>query len=77
MHAQLNGMLRRSITKDAPKNNTYIRYKPTTEQLAGKYWTPVRLLHKPSKLTISLHDAFLWLTDGKPDKAKYFAVFST
>ena len=74
---QLNGTLRCQITKDAPKNNTCIRYKPTPEQLAGKYWTPVRLLHRPSKLTTSLHDALLWLTDGTPDKAKYFAVFST
>ena len=77
LHAQLNGMLRCQITKESSKHKTYIRYKPTAEQLAGKYWTPVRLLHRPSKLTTSLHDAFLWLTDGKPDKAKYFAMFDT
>lgn len=77
LKSQLNGTLRCQITKDAPKNNTCIRYKPTPEQLAGKYWAPVRLLHRPSKLTTSLHNALLWLADGTPDKAKYFAVFST
>lgn len=71
LQAQLHGLIRRQI------NKTCIIYKPTTKQLDGKYYTPIRLLHKPPKLTTTLHDAFLWLSDGKPDKAKYFAVFST